>query len=79
MPPANEEISAEVANVALSSVAGPDEVVALVGARIDVKVRAVGPTLDVDVVHQGELVLVPEGDAWLIDAFAVHTTRDSRA
>jgi hypothetical protein len=79
MPAANKEITAEVANVALSSVAGPDEVVALVGARIDVKVRAVGPTLDVDVVHQGELVLVPEGDGWLIDAFAIHTTRDSRA
>lgn len=78
LPPANRTIAAEVANVSLSSVAGPDEVVALIGARIDVKVHAVGPTVDVDIVHQGELVLVPDGDAWRIDSFALHTARDSR-
>lgn len=80
MPPATTSIAAEVANVLLSTVAGPDEVIAVVGARIDVKVHAVGPTLDVDVVHQGELVLVPEADgSWRIESFALHTARDSRA
>ena len=80
MPPATTSISAEVANVLLSTVAGPDEVLAVVGARIDVKVHAVGPTLDVDVVHQGELILAPEADgSWKIEAFALHTARDSRA
>jgi hypothetical protein len=55
-------------------------VLAVVGARIDVKVHAVGPTLDVDVIHQGELVLVPEADgSWRIESFALHTARDSRA
>ena len=79
LPPASTSIAAEVANVLLSTVAGPDEVLAVVGARIDVKVHAVGPTLDVDVVHQGELVLVPEADgSWKIDSFALHTARDSR-
>lgn len=80
MPPATTAITAEVANVLLSTVAGPDEVLAIVGARIDVKVRAVGPTLDVDVVHQGEMVLVPEADGtWRIESFALRAARDSRA
>jgi hypothetical protein len=80
LPPATKTITAELANVILSTVAGPDEVLAVVGARIDVKVHAVGPTLDVDVVHQGELVLVPEADgSWRIESFALHTARDSRA
>ena len=80
LPPASTSITGEVANVLLSTVAGPDEVLAIAGARIDVKVHAVGPTLDVDVVHQGELVLAPEADgSWRIESFAVHTARDSRA
>ena len=80
MPPATTSITAEIANVLLSTVAGPDEVLAVVGARIDVKVHAVGPTLDVDVVHQGEIVLIPEPDGtWRIESFALHTARDSRA
>jgi hypothetical protein len=41
-------------------------------------VHTVGGTHDVDVVHQGELVLVPDGPGWKIDSFAVHTARDSR-
>ena len=79
MPPATTSITAEVANLLLSTVAGADEALAIVGARIDVKVHAVGPTLDVDVVHQGELVLAPEPDgSWKIESFALHTARDSR-
>ena len=80
LPPATTSITADAANVLLSTVAGADEVLALVGARIDVKVHAVGPTLDVDIVHQGELVIAPEADGtWRIESFAVHTARDSRA
>ena len=80
LPPATTSIAAEVANVLLSTVAGPDEILAVVGARIDVKVHAVGPTLVVDVVHQGELVLAPQDDGtWRIESFALHTARDSRA
>ena len=80
LPPATTSISAEVANLLLSSVAGADEILAVIGARIDLKVHAVGPTLDVDVVHQGELVLTPEPDgSWKIESFALHTARDSRA
>ncbi|MEA3077988.1 MAG: hypothetical protein QOF60_2896 [Actinomycetota bacterium] len=78
MPPATTAITPEKLEVTLSSVAGPDEVVAMVAARLDLKLRAVGPTSDVDVVHQGEVVLVPDGDGWKIDSFAVRASRDSR-
>ena len=76
--PAAKTITPELANLLITSVAGPDEVVAVIGARIDLKVHTVGPTHDVDVVHQGELVLVQDGPGWKIDSFAVHTARDSR-
>jgi hypothetical protein len=76
--PAAKTITADKADLLLTSVAGPDEVVAVIGARIDLKVHTVGGTHDVDVVHQGELVLVPDGAGWKIDSFAVHTARDSR-
>ena len=79
MPPATTSIAAEFANTSLATVAGADEVLAVVAARIDVKVHAVGPTLDVDIVHQGELVLAPEADgSWKIESFTIHTARDSR-
>ena len=80
LPPASRQISAERANVALASVAGPDGVVGVVAAQLDIKLRAVGPELDVDINHYGEVVLVPEADGtWRIDSFAVETARDSRA
>lgn len=79
LPPASAAVAPEVATMGLASVAGPDGVVAVIVARIDLKVRATGPSLDIDVVHQGELVLVPDAGTWKIDSFTVHTTRDSRA
>jgi hypothetical protein len=78
LPPATTSITPEKLEATLSSVAGPDEVVAVIGARLDLKLRAVGPSVDVDIVHQGEVVLVPDGDGWKIDSFAVRASRDSR-
>ena len=79
LPPATTAITADRANAALFSVAGPDEVVAVVAVQLDLLLRAQGPTLDVDVNHYGELVLVQEADGWKIDSFAVEAARDSRA
>ena len=78
LPPASRSITGEVTNVALGTVAGPDEVTAVVTARIDLRLHAVGPALDVDIVRQGELVLVLDGETWKIDGFQVRTSRDSR-
>ena len=80
LPPASTQITAERANVGLSSVAGTDGAVGVVAAQLDIRLRAVGPELDVDINHYGEVVLVPETDGtWRIDSFAVETARDSRA
>ena len=76
--PAARSVTADSTAVALNSVAGPDEVTAVIAARIDWKLHAVGPGLDVDIVRTGELVLVDAGDTWRIDGFQVRTTRDSR-
>lgn len=79
LPPATSSITKERATAALSSVAGPDGVVAVVGASLDILLRATGPTVDVDVNHYGDVVLVQEADGWKIDAFTITTQQDSRA
>lgn len=77
LPAATKSVDAEVANVSLASAAG-ESGVAVIAARLELKVRAVGDDSDIDVVHYGDVILVPDADAWKIDAFSVHTTRDSR-
>lgn len=78
LPPATKAITPEVANVLLSAVAGADGIVGVVVGRLDLKLRATGANSDVDVVHQGDLVLVFDNEAWRIDSFQMHTARDSR-
>ena len=79
LPPATTSITKERATAALSSVAGPDGVVAVVAASLDILLRATGPTMDVDVNHYGDVVLVQEADGWKIDSFTITTQQDSRA
>ena len=78
LPPANESITAEAVKANLSSVAGPDGTIALVGARLDVKLHAVGPRIDIDIVRDGELVLAFDDGKWRIDSFGLRTTRNTR-
>ena len=78
LPPMTTSIAAERARATLSSVAGPDGQPAVVGAQLDLVIRATGPTLDIDIVRQGEVVLVPEAGGWRIDSFVLTTKRDSR-
>ena len=77
MPPATKSITANAANAALSSVAGADGATALVVAALDLRVHAVGPTVEVNIVRTGEVVLAPEANGWRIDSFSVNTHRDS--
>lgn len=79
LPAASEAIRPEAATVALSTLAGPDGAPVLVAARLDLRLHAVGPRLDVDVVRQGDLVLVPEADQWKIDGYQLRASRDSRS
>ncbi len=78
LPPASRSISADSTLVKLSSVAGPDGAVALVGARLDLRLHAVGPHVDVDIAREGEIVLTEDDGAWRIDSFALRTTRNTR-
>lgn len=78
LPPSTKAFAPEVANVLLSAVAGGDGVVGVVVGRLDLKLRATGASSDVDIVHQGDLVLVFDNETWRIDSFQMHTTRDSR-
>lgn len=78
LPPASTSIMPDAVTVKLSSVAGPDGAVALIGARLDVKLHAVGPRIDMDIVRDGELVLAPQDGTWRIDSFGLRTTRNTR-
>jgi hypothetical protein len=78
LPPASTSITADAATVKLSSVAGPDGVIALIAARLDVKLHAVGPRIDIDIARDGELVLTRDDGRWRIDSFGVRTTRNTR-
>ena len=79
LPPASKGITATRANMELRSVAGPDGVPAVVAARLDLLVHAVGPTLDVDINRYGDVTLVADEGGWRIDSFQLKTTRDSRS
>jgi hypothetical protein len=78
MPPATEAITAERANVQLASVAGPDGIPAVIAARLDLLVHAVGPGLDVDINRYGDVTLVSEEGGWRIDSFKLRADRNSR-
>jgi hypothetical protein len=78
LPSTATNLAAEAATVALSSVAGPDEVPAVIVAKIELRLHATGPQLDADVVREGELVLVPTEHGWRIDGYDLRTTRQSR-
>lgn len=78
LPPASKEITPTAATATLSSVATPQGAVEVVAAHIELRVHAVGPSLDIDIAHLGEFVLVPEGGGWKIDAFGMQAIRQSR-
>ncbi len=79
LPPATEALTADHATAALKTVAGPDGVVALIAAQIDLKLHAAGATSDVDVIHYGEVVLVAaDTGGWKIDAFDLVAAQESR-
>lgn len=81
LPPATKALTIDKAEAKLSSVAGPDEVVAVIAAQVDLKLRSTGAGHDVDVRHFGELVLVQDapGGAWKIDSFDLQSAKDSRS
>lgn len=69
-------VSFRQATVSLSALADPDGTVRLVTVTLDA--RAVVHTADgpLAIIRTGDLVLVPEGDVWKIDAFRLSARRE---
>ncbi len=78
LPPASQGVAVETAEVALSTLAGPDGRVAVVLGTLNLKVHAVGPTLDVDIVRTGTISLAFQDGRWKIDSYEVRVSRSSR-
>jgi len=76
LPPATV-IRQDKAVATLAGLAGADGVMAVVTARLDLRVTAQIDGSPVVIVRTGELVLVPEGGRWKIDAFDISVKRDS--
>ena len=78
LPPATG-ITQESAVARLTALAGDDGSVSVVSAWLDVRLRAEVDGSRVTVTHGGELVFLPEGGDWKIDAYDVRASRDSSA
>lgn len=76
LPPATA-IRQDHAVATLAGLAGPDGVVVVVTARLDLQVTVEVEGAPVTIARTGELVLVPEGGRWKIDAFDISVKRDS--
>lgn len=78
LPPASQQVLVEAADLALSTLAASDGRVAVVLADLNLKIHAVGPTIDVDVVRTGMITLVFQDGRWKIDSYEVRVSRISR-
>jgi len=76
LPPA-PRIVALASALRLAGLAGPDGVVVLVSARMDLRLVAAGQVATVTIARDADLVLVADGGAWKIDSYRVRVSRDS--
>lgn len=76
LPPATG-IAWETAVARLTALVDDQGTVGAVSALLDVRINAEVDGGPLKVTHTGELVLMPDGDTWKIDAFEVRATRDS--
>jgi len=73
--PALSDLRQESAVVSLAGLADADGDVSIVTAQVDLRLIGHVAGAPVTVVRTGELVLVPEGDTWRIDAYDVKVVR----
>ncbi len=73
--PAVSDLRQEAAAAGLNALAGPDGIMSVVTADLDLRLIGHVAGAPVSVVRTGELVLVPEGGTWRIDAYDIRVTR----
>jgi hypothetical protein len=73
--PPTFDVRRDAAVAALSALAGSDGTVSVAVAKIDLRLIGHIAGDPVTVVRTGELVLLPEGGAWRIDAYDLRVTR----
>ncbi len=76
LPPATR-IRRDAAVATLGALAGSDGAVRVVTAQLDLRLRADVEGAPLTIARTGELVLVPDGDTWKIDAYDIRVSRDS--
>lgn len=76
--PLSGEVAQDRADVRLTAVTGPGGAVEFVTAQIDLAHSVPSGDGFVDVLRSGEVVLVPDGGTWRIDAFDVVAKHDTR-
>ena len=74
LPPVSD-VRAESAVAGLNGLAGPDGIMSVVTAGLDLRLIGHINGALVRVTRTGELVLMPEGGTWRIDAYDIHVTR----
>ncbi len=74
LPPVSD-VRAESAVAGLNGLAGPDGIMSVVTAGLDLRLIGHINGALVRVTRTGELVLMPEGGTWRIDAYDVQVTR----
>ena len=74
LPPVSD-VRAESAVAGLNALAGPDGTVSVVTAGLDLRLIGHIDGALVRVTRTGELVLMPEGGTWRIDAYDIEVTR----
>lgn len=74
MPPVSD-LRQEAAVAGLNALAGADGIMSVVTAGLDLRLIGHVNGAPVTVVRTGELVLMPEGGTWLIDAYDIKVTR----
>lgn len=74
LPPISD-LRQEAAVAGLTALAGPDGVMSVVTAGLDLRLIGHVNGAPVTVVRTGELVLMPEGGTWRIDAYDIRVTR----
>ncbi|HEX2273786.1 MAG TPA: hypothetical protein VHG90_07930 [Acidimicrobiales bacterium] len=74
--PRAARLRSEAATARLGALAGADQAVTVVTAAVTLRLHT-GGAESVAIVRTGDLVLVPDGDAWKVDGYDIRTARDS--